>query len=207
MSRAQRKPLEFFKFFWRDFNRDTGHLTRAQRDGYLSVLCAYYDNRGPIHETAARQASGATAEEWVEERNLLAALFRVDAAGLWRHKRVDAELREEACRQSRRQKGGHQATQTRRRAAAASGRPYRSPSARAKNMPGLAEWTELRRQVFERDGYVCTYCEMPVDDPHCDHVVPVSRGGLSRLDNLTTACPSCNLSKGSKLVSEWRAER
>lgn len=94
MSRAKRKPLEFFKFFWRDFNRDTAHLTRAQRDGYLQIMCAYYDNHGPLHENAIMKASGATSDEWDTERNILALFFTVGADGLWRHKRIEAELKD-----------------------------------------------------------------------------------------------------------------
>jgi 5-methylcytosine-specific restriction endonuclease McrA len=34
---------------------------------------------------------------------------------------------------------------------------------------------------------------------HVDHVVPLARGGTHTRDNLATACPSCNISKGTKL--------
>jgi len=50
----------------------------------------------------------------------------------------------------------------------------------------------------------CHWCGDPVDDNyHLDHVIPVSRGGKSSLDNLVISCPACNLSKGDKLPSEW----
>lgn len=39
---------------------------------------------------------------------------------------------------------------------------------------------------------------------HCDHVHPKSKGGSDDLDNLVTACESCNTSKGDKLIHEWR---
>lgn len=94
MSRAKRKPLEFFKFFWRDFNRDTAHLTRAQRDGYLQIMCSYYDNHGPLHENAIMKASGASTEEWDCERNILALFFTVGSDGIWKHKRIEAELKD-----------------------------------------------------------------------------------------------------------------
>ncbi len=66
------------------------------------------------------------------------------------------------------------------------------------------EWQALRSRVFERDGYLCAYCGKPTTNPHCDHVIPVSRGGTNDADNLVTACARCNLSKGNKRLGEWR---
>ena len=34
---------------------------------------------------------------------------------------------------------------------------------------------------------------------HIEHVIPRSRGGLSRFDNLAWACPSCNLAKADRV--------
>ena len=66
------------------------------------------------------------------------------------------------------------------------------------------DWDELRLYVFERDGYVCRYCFEPVAEPHCDHIVPISRGGSNHPSNLATACQRCNLEKGQRTVEEWR---
>jgi 5-methylcytosine-specific restriction endonuclease McrA len=66
-----------------------------------------------------------------------------------------------------------------------------------------ADWMLLRAAVFDRDNHTCVYCGS-IDGPlHCDHVVPFSRGGLSVMDNLATACGACNSSKGHRLLSEW----
>lgn len=43
-----------------------------------------------------------------------------------------------------------------------------------------------------------------VTDPHCDHVVPLSRGGLSVMENLATACGPCNRSKNYRTPGEWK---
>lgn len=69
------------------------------------------------------------------------------------------------------------------------------------------DWQELRARVFERDAYTCAYCETPTDDPHCDHIIPISRGGSNDLENLTTSCRECNVSKGARTPEEWRASR
>ncbi len=68
----------------------------------------------------------------------------------------------------------------------------------------FSEWRKLRAQVFVRDQYTCRYCGKHVDTPHCDHVLPLCRGGKTVLDNLVTACPSCNCSKHDKTLEEWR---
>lgn len=71
------------------------------------------------------------------------------------------------------------------------------------------EWEPLRRKVFRRDEETCVYCGASGDgvDLECDHVVPVSRGGSNDMDNLATACRSCNRSKKDLLLEEWRPER
>ena len=69
----------------------------------------------------------------------------------------------------------------------------------------VSRWENIRSLVFIRDQHTCTYCGSKDTPLHCDHVIPVSRGGTDELSNLTTACEKCNLSKGSKLVEEWLA--
>lgn len=48
----------------------------------------------------------------------------------------------------------------------------------------------------------CAYCGAVAE--HIDHVTPISRGGAHKIGNLVAACSSCNLRKGSKLLSVWR---
>lgn len=63
-----------------------------------------------------------------------------------------------------------------------------------------SQWLKIREQVIRRDGYVCRYCGSTAKPPHCDHVVPFSKGGKSTPDNLVVACASCNSRKGAKLL-------
>jgi len=70
---------------------------------------------------------------------------------------------------------------------------------------GQNEWRQLRLLVLRRDNYTCTYCGSQREPLHCDHIIPVARNGITELSNLTTACAACNISKGAKLVSEWRS--
>jgi len=63
----------------------------------------------------------------------------------------------------------------------------------------------LRQYVIERDGQRCQYCGSqgtfalgPDDESwHIDHVIPIDRGGPTRADNLTLACATCNVRKGT----------
>jgi 5-methylcytosine-specific restriction endonuclease McrA len=55
--------------------------------------------------------------------------------------------------------------------------------------------------VFLRDRFTCQYCGDD-QDLTFDHLVPRSRGGLTRWENVVTACAPCNLLKGGKLPHE-----
>jgi len=61
-----------------------------------------------------------------------------------------------------------------------------------------------RRTVLARDHYTCQYCG---DQPGkanltIDHVIPRSRGGETRWENVTTACGPCNRQKGNRTPEE-----
>lgn len=63
----------------------------------------------------------------------------------------------------------------------------------------------LREHIKKRDNFTCQNCSISIfDEPHLllevDHILPVSRGGLSTEDNLQTLCWKCNRSKSNKLV-------
>jgi len=45
----------------------------------------------------------------------------------------------------------------------------------------------------------CPYCGADLGaDPHMDHIYPVSKGGLSIIENLVWCCSSCNSLKADK---------
>ncbi len=43
----------------------------------------------------------------------------------------------------------------------------------------------------------CPYCnlELEIGNTHCDHIIPVNKGGLPRIENLVHVCSRCNLKK------------
>jgi len=60
----------------------------------------------------------------------------------------------------------------------------------------------LRRHVIDRANHRCEYCGLSQAGQeaefHVDHIVPVSAGGATTLENLALACVSCSLRKGAR---------
>ena len=80
---------------------------------------------------------------------------------------------------------------------------YYANSRRAKKLAnGVYEISkkELKR-LYESS---CVYCGSE-HSIQADHVVPIARGGTHSIGNLVPACARCNQSKGSKLLTEWKA--
>ncbi len=59
--------------------------------------------------------------------------------------------------------------------------------------PNTAARRALRREVLERDGYVCHWCGGPAIE--LDHLIPRQAGGGNEEANLVAACRSCNASR------------
>lgn len=60
----------------------------------------------------------------------------------------------------------------------------------------------LRYDVLARDGFKCVICGATVEDGvklHVDHIIPISKGGKTEIDNLRTLCDRCNLGKSDKI--------
>ena len=57
--------------------------------------------------------------------------------------------------------------------------------------------TGLAMRLVARDGYQCAHCGT-TEQLTIDHVTPVSKGGLSELDNLQILCKPCNTAKGDR---------
>ncbi|GAA5069793.1 HNH endonuclease [Nocardia callitridis] len=66
--------------------------------------------------------------------------------------------------------------------------------------------SRLRTTIKERDNFTCRYCSISLSvEPHLllevDHIVPVSKGGLTTHDNLQTLCWRCNRTKSNKIIA------
>ena len=60
----------------------------------------------------------------------------------------------------------------------------------------------LRETVEKRAGYRCEYCQTTMDAStqrlELEHIIPISKDGLTILDNLALSCRGCNGSKYNK---------
>lgn len=66
--------------------------------------------------------------------------------------------------------------------------------------------SKLRNSIKTRDDHTCRYCAVSLAaEPHLllevDHIIPVSKGGMSTSDNLQTLCWRCNRTKSNKVAS------
>lgn len=64
--------------------------------------------------------------------------------------------------------------------------------------------SKLRNEIKERDNFTCCNCSNSTAvEPNLlleiDHIIPLSKGGLSTKDNLQTLCWKCNRTKGAKI--------
>ena len=60
---------------------------------------------------------------------------------------------------------------------------------------GEKKYRYLRKAVMRRDGWRCRYCGIKAKAIEVDHVQPWSKGGRDSMENLVTACRSCNQRK------------
>ena len=58
----------------------------------------------------------------------------------------------------------------------------------------------------KRSAGICHYCrnQFKPSDLTMDHVIPLSRGGTSRKENLVPCCRECNSKKNYLLPVEWQ---
>lgn len=61
-------------------------------------------------------------------------------------------------------------------------------------------WRKVRKQVLQRDNYLCVMCAKqgritPATD--VDHIIPVAKGGSNMPDNLQSLCHECHKIKTS----------
>jgi len=89
------KPDTWMPFYIGDYLRDTLGLSRAEHGSYVLLIMAYWTNGGPLHDDndCLREIAKCPPHEWARTRGLMMRFF-TNGDGLWRHKRIDAELAE-----------------------------------------------------------------------------------------------------------------
>jgi 5-methylcytosine-specific restriction endonuclease McrA len=68
----------------------------------------------------------------------------------------------------------------------------------------VQEWLYLMKST----DWTCFYCGRSIGGRHStirtmDHIVPVSKGGVTTISNLVPCCRSCNSSKSNAMVDVW----
>jgi 5-methylcytosine-specific restriction endonuclease McrA len=66
---------------------------------------------------------------------------------------------------------------------------------------------EKRREIFERDKWICQYCgeKITQENATLDHYVPQRKGDRNNKENLKTCCLLCNSIKSGKAYEEATA--
>ncbi len=64
---------------------------------------------------------------------------------------------------------------------------------------------ELRKIVMKRDHWTCRYCGDKAEE--IDHVIPFSKGGLTRIDNLVASCYRCNRKVRDRVFDSFEAKQ
>ena len=75
-----------------------------------------------------------------------------------------------------------------------------------KSRPGFPNVLEKERHKHYLN-WECTSFIWRQKSMHLDHVIPVSRGGKTELNNLVVACEFCNENKRAKTPDEWEQMR
>ena len=69
-----------------------------------------------------------------------------------------------------------------------------------KTKKGLAS-PKRRYELLKKYDYTCQYCgrEAPYVELEIDHIVPLSKGGTNKIENLIVSCWECNIGKSDSL--------
>jgi len=81
------------QFYFADYDADTAHLSTLEHGVYFLLIKAYWKSGRALPDNDRRLAilAGLSLGEWQKARPDIAAFFAI-GDGLWRHKRVEAEL-------------------------------------------------------------------------------------------------------------------
>ena len=68
---------------------------------------------------------------------------------------------------------------------------------------GTLQGYNIRNYLLEKHRRKCFYCGKTVSSFEVEHMLPKSRGGSNRIDNLTLSCHDCNEKKGTLTAEEF----
>lgn len=100
-------PKVWMPFFVADYLADTGHLGTIEHGAYLLLILHYWRTAKPLpsDEGQLRKIARMTPAEWADGRGVLLDFFDLDG-GVYRHTRIDQELRDASTRIDAKSRGG-----------------------------------------------------------------------------------------------------
>lgn len=81
------------------------------------------------------------------------------------------------------------------------GRNYKIPTSEVYSRKEVRTTQFIRKQLINNNGAICALCNKPIEtmkDCTIDHIIPVSKGGLTTIENCQLAHKNCNQRKGNK---------
>ena len=81
------------------------------------------------------------------------------------------------------------------------GRNYKIPTYKTYSKKETRTTQFIRRQLINKNGATCALCGKPIEtvkDCTIDHIVPISKGGLTTIENCQLAHRNCNQRKDNK---------
>jgi 5-methylcytosine-specific restriction endonuclease McrA len=82
------------------------------------------------------------------------------------------------------------------------GRNYKMPTSKVYKLKERRAKQFIRKQLINKNGAICSLCGKLIEtmkDCTIDHIVPISKGGLTTIENCQLAHRSCNVKKGDKV--------
>ncbi len=63
-------------------------------------------------------------------------------------------------------------------------------------------------EIYNRFKGRCAYCGKPIkyEEMQVDHVIPLKKGGMDRMNNLAPACRMCNHYKSTYTLEQFRGQ-
>lgn len=59
-------------------------------------------------------------------------------------------------------------------------------------------YKKIREKILIRDNFTCYWCGQEANT--ADHLLPISKGGISSEDNMVAACARCNSGKRDRIA-------
>lgn len=82
------------------------------------------------------------------------------------------------------------------------GHNYKTPTPKVYRLKEHHTKQFICKQLINKNGAICSLCGKLIEtmkDCTIDHIVPISKGGLTTIENCQLAHKNCNVKKGDKI--------